>query len=305
MPRSAKRWRSTIGGAELDGVANGSGTSDCAVLLFGLERGGESIAVGAVGMWKSGLRRFPRAVGRGGNLLLVFLAFHGPPFPRSTGPRNLARPSGRTLTGAFARVIQRRTSFVPHLRSPPAPPCSNRRRLPRPRPLPVLHARDTRDTRIVERGIDSFAARMAGPDGKPTNLIRDSASTEYNRDDFLDAMEATDGQTRPRLPLSRHTRPHLPWPRRKGRPPRILPRSVPPSECCSGSLNYKMSSVFSRSAATMTGASSPLGRNPSAVISSLTTSLPLSALQVSRYYRYSRNPWSPLPPPRQQLTPAP
>jgi hypothetical protein len=33
MPRSAKRRRSTVGGAELDGVANRSRTLGCAVLL--------------------------------------------------------------------------------------------------------------------------------------------------------------------------------------------------------------------------------------------------------------------------------
>jgi hypothetical protein len=35
----------------------------------------EREAVGAVGMWES-RQRFPRAVGREGNLLLVFLLFH-------------------------------------------------------------------------------------------------------------------------------------------------------------------------------------------------------------------------------------
>src|SRR5438874_5890468 len=39
--------------------------------------------VGAVGMWES-RERFPRAVGREGNLVLVFLASHSPSFPQSS-----------------------------------------------------------------------------------------------------------------------------------------------------------------------------------------------------------------------------
>lgn len=42
---------------------------------FGFDFEGKSEPVGAVGMWKS-RRRFPGTVGREGNLLLIFRAFH-------------------------------------------------------------------------------------------------------------------------------------------------------------------------------------------------------------------------------------
>ena len=64
--QTAKRWYSAVG----------CGGSQRAVLVFGFERGSDSIAVAAVGMWKSGLW----AISKGGGKR-VKTAFGFPRFP--------------------------------------------------------------------------------------------------------------------------------------------------------------------------------------------------------------------------------
>ena len=82
-----------------DGLSCGAGwnlgSSECAVFLFGIEQGSGSIAVH--GGWNVEIGPLSDFQGRweeSGNLVLVFLAFYRPSFPRPTsGPSTLTRPS--------------------------------------------------------------------------------------------------------------------------------------------------------------------------------------------------------------------
>src|ERR1022692_3300825 len=71
---------------------NWGGVVGSGVLLSVLLVLREERTVGAVGMWKS-RQRFPGAVGREGNLFLVFPAFHPPVI--STALRGVAADHGR------------------------------------------------------------------------------------------------------------------------------------------------------------------------------------------------------------------
>ena len=112
-----------------DGLSCGAGwnlgTSECAVFLFGIEQGSGSIAVAAVGMWKSGLW----AISTGGEKRVKtwfwFLAFHRPssPWPTS-GPSTLTRPSLSTFDRRFYPRQAAKNQNIPGGSAAASPPCA-------------------------------------------------------------------------------------------------------------------------------------------------------------------------------------
>src|SRR5579862_7434093 len=88
---------------------------------------------GAVGMWESRFLRFPRAVGKEGNLLLVFLFFHGPSFPQPCLPlffmpsvfAQIPQTASVFLSASWSHSLCRSRRLLSGSSSPPSAPALN------------------------------------------------------------------------------------------------------------------------------------------------------------------------------------